>query len=159
MADATYQPKVYRTQGGNQIVVASTGNIKVESGGGIDLESGGQLRVADGAYLSVPVVTETTAAALSNYGVSVVTKGTTATGANTYTIDAPVAGAMKWLSVTAANSSEHVIIQANTNVTFDPAGSKDKLKIVAPGGVTLFGVTTSAYQLVFASTVVAFATS
>ena len=35
MADATYQPAVYRKQGGNEIVVASGGTLTVESGGTI----------------------------------------------------------------------------------------------------------------------------
>jgi hypothetical protein len=39
MADATYQPLVYRKQGGDELVVASGGKITVESGGEIDLES------------------------------------------------------------------------------------------------------------------------
>jgi hypothetical protein len=35
MADASYQPGVYRKQGGNQLVVASGGSINVEAGGKI----------------------------------------------------------------------------------------------------------------------------
>lgn len=37
MADATYQPKVYRKQGGDELVVASGGKINVESGGTIEV--------------------------------------------------------------------------------------------------------------------------
>ncbi len=33
MADTTYQPKVYRKQGGNELVVANTGIINIETGG------------------------------------------------------------------------------------------------------------------------------
>ena len=39
MADTTYQPKVYRKQGGDELVVADGGKITVESGGIIDYES------------------------------------------------------------------------------------------------------------------------
>ena len=39
MANASYQPKVYRTGGGDELVVASSGKITVESGGSIDLSS------------------------------------------------------------------------------------------------------------------------
>lgn len=35
MADPTYQPKVYRKQGGDELVVADDGLITVESGGKI----------------------------------------------------------------------------------------------------------------------------
>jgi hypothetical protein len=33
MADATYQPKVYRKQGGTEFVVASGGEVNIETGG------------------------------------------------------------------------------------------------------------------------------
>ncbi|MFA5424889.1 MAG: hypothetical protein WC374_13630, partial [Phycisphaerae bacterium] len=46
MADNTYQPKVYREQGGNRQVIASGGSCDVESGGEIDIESGGSLKLA-----------------------------------------------------------------------------------------------------------------
>jgi len=35
MADKSYQPGVYRKQGGNEFVVAAAGEINVESGGEI----------------------------------------------------------------------------------------------------------------------------
>lgn len=38
--DPTYGPKVYRKQGGDEIVVASSGLVTVQSGGSIVLESG-----------------------------------------------------------------------------------------------------------------------
>lgn len=43
MADPTYDPKVYRKQGGNETVVASGGKITVESGGEIDLQAGSKI--------------------------------------------------------------------------------------------------------------------
>ena len=43
-ADATYGPKVYKTDGGDREVVASGGSLDVESGGEIDIESGGSLK-------------------------------------------------------------------------------------------------------------------
>lgn len=42
MADATYTPKVYRKQGGDQMVVAASGTIKIETGGAIVPNSGTQ---------------------------------------------------------------------------------------------------------------------
>ena len=47
MADATYQPKVYRKQGGEELVVADGGTIRVESGGTLVLESGSTATLAD----------------------------------------------------------------------------------------------------------------
>jgi hypothetical protein len=40
MADTNYQPKVYRKQGGDTLVIASGGKIEVESGGEIEYQSG-----------------------------------------------------------------------------------------------------------------------
>lgn len=37
MADATYQPKTYRTNGGDKMVVASGGELDVESGGALKI--------------------------------------------------------------------------------------------------------------------------
>ena len=42
----TYQPKVYRKQGGDEIVVANGGEAIVESGGSLDIESGGAFKLA-----------------------------------------------------------------------------------------------------------------
>jgi hypothetical protein len=44
-ADTTYQSKVYRKNGGEELVVASGGQITVESGGEITIESGGILNL------------------------------------------------------------------------------------------------------------------
>lgn len=46
MPDKSYQPKVYREQGGDRQVVASGGSIDVESGGELDVEAGGALKIA-----------------------------------------------------------------------------------------------------------------
>lgn len=54
MPDGSYQPKVYRKQGGDELVVASGGVITIESGGAIDNE--GDLFTAfdvDGTTLQV----------------------------------------------------------------------------------------------------------
>lgn len=45
----TYNAKVHRRQGGEDLVVASGGEIIVESGGKITVESGGELELASGA--------------------------------------------------------------------------------------------------------------
>lgn len=48
MADPTYGPKVYRKQGGDELVVASGGKITVESGGELELGAGATLDFASG---------------------------------------------------------------------------------------------------------------
>ena len=46
MPDTSYQPKVYREQGGDRQVIASGGALDVESGGELDIESGGSFKLA-----------------------------------------------------------------------------------------------------------------
>lgn len=52
MADTSYQPGVYKEQGGERQVVASGASLDVESGGEIDIESGGSLKLAGTAITS-----------------------------------------------------------------------------------------------------------
>ncbi len=47
MADATYESKVYRKQGGAELVVASGGEINIESGGKITADGTQASAVAD----------------------------------------------------------------------------------------------------------------
>lgn len=50
MPDGSYQPKVYRKQGGDELVVASGGKITVESGGEIEFASGGLATLPTGLF-------------------------------------------------------------------------------------------------------------
>ena len=45
MADSSYSPKVYKKQGGNELVVASGGVVTVESGGILEVNTGGTITV------------------------------------------------------------------------------------------------------------------
>jgi len=64
MADGSYQPGVYREQGGNRMVVKSGASFDVESGGEIDIESGGALKIAGTDVASeVAAISGTTATA------------------------------------------------------------------------------------------------
>ncbi len=65
MADATYSPKVYRKQGGDELVIASGGFVRVESGGII---AAGAATTAAAAIAQ----TTTTAVAISATGVSII---------------------------------------------------------------------------------------
>jgi hypothetical protein len=53
MADATYQPAVYRKQGGDELVIASSGLLTVESGGEIEMETGSSMTFASGSGLAL----------------------------------------------------------------------------------------------------------
>lgn len=116
MADTTYQPKVYRQQGGDRQVVASGGSLDVESGGEIDIESGGSLKLAGTAITS-------TAAELN------IVDGLTATVAELNLIDGAIAGT--------AVASKALALGANKNVdTLAIADSGLKLGAGAGTAVT-----------------------
>jgi hypothetical protein len=51
MADASYQPKVYRAQGGDSLVITSSGTLTLE--GRMDVSSGSSITVASGGGLSL----------------------------------------------------------------------------------------------------------
>lgn len=53
MPDGTYQPKVYRKQGGDEMVVASGGLVTVESGGDVVVD-GDSLAAAIAIVAAIP---------------------------------------------------------------------------------------------------------
>jgi|GEM_PF-1881003 len=62
MSDSTYQPKIYRKQGGAEQVIADGGKQTVESGGIVDFEAGSYLKIkgiavaADAEQLNIAAV-------------------------------------------------------------------------------------------------------
>jgi len=170
MADTSYQPAVYRKQGGDELVVASSGVITIESGGKIDLQSGSTMTVAGpvtisgavgltgaitcgtGGYLASAVQTAaTTATTILPYGLTLVT-GTS--DIPTFLMSNPIVGVPKWLLWTGTSgdgstSIGAIIAAATTSVTFDTSG-QHKLTLESSGlrGVSLIGVTTARWGVV-----------
>jgi len=107
MSDASYQPNIYRKQGGSYLVVASGGTVTVESGGAITVDSGGTLTNAGtlantGSVTNTGTITNssdgiikdtvtlnTAAATIATYGISSI--GSSSAGARAYKIAAPTA--------------------------------------------------------------------
>jgi len=83
MADNTYQPGVYRQQGGTRFVVASSGELDVESGGEINVEAGGRLEVGGQPFItsggSVDLTTDIPKGAITSTGL-ITGYGFTSTG-------------------------------------------------------------------------------
>lgn len=130
----TYQPKIYRKQGGSELVVSSGGKITVETGG----------------YVAGYVETvSTSATALTAAGLSIVT-GTTV--GPTYLIANPITGVPKFISLAAASSGvthRAIIAPASTGVSFDTTGANAiTLATSAIRACVLYGASTSAYKLV-----------
>lgn len=133
MADNSYQPGVYREHGGNTLVVKSSGALKWgEAAAG------------------------TTTADLPANGVSLVVGGTTATGANVYTIDPPVPGQIKFISCSLANSSDVARIKGETTgITFGPStAAYPFLNLTTSVTVQLVGYTTAIYHVIGAPSTV-----
>ncbi len=124
---------------------------------GAVLPSAAALTVQDGGQILEPVTSCSTSATMSNYGITTV--GTTAgSSATDFGIADPVAGTSKTIVCTFASASDAITILASTAVTFD-AGTKNRLKFVAPGVVTMKGVSATRWALVDCSSLVAFPTS
>lgn len=147
MADATYQPKVYRKQGGAEQIIASGGTQTVESGGAITVDSGatltvnGTLALGTGATVTLPVVAESEGSTMANSGISTIG----GTSAHTWFLAPPVAGAYKIICVTAASTSSggaQTIDTGSSLITFDGT-DKDELVCEGVQGVVLVGLSTT----------------
>jgi len=162
MADGTYQVKVYTKQGGAEQVIAnggyqtveSGGQVDVESGGHIDLESGGYISVADGGYIQLPVVTDTTAAALDSAGISLIATtsvkrifqlGAPAAGNEKYIV-ADIAASTSWASVTSTGAN------ANARFTLSGASTHKQVRFAATGVVHLVGRSSTLWVVVAKTT-------
>lgn len=138
MADATYQPKVYREQGGDRQVCASGGSIDVESGGEIDIESGGALKLA-GTQVTA------TAAELNGLDVSVTGAGLklkqiaisadfdNTEQASGFSLPAKAVVLDVWLDVTTADTSETLDVGTDGSGSNDPDGFLDAASVNATG--------------------------
>lgn len=161
MADGTYQVKVYEKQGGAELVVASSGYITVESGGQIDVESGGQIDVEsgghidieDGGYIALPSATETTAAALDTFGLSVLA---TTKEKRLYVLGAPAAGREKFITATVSGATAYASVSSTAaGAAFSvTATTSNQLRFVGIGTVHLIGKSTSRWAVVSKSTTV-----
>lgn len=176
-----YQPKIYREQGGANLVITSsgtielagtlsttgTGNIDINSGGDLDIASGATLTLAgtlgtsgtggiainSGGTFALPVQTAaTTATVITAYGITNVT-GTTV--GPSFQIAAPVAGCVKFVSLTATSSGathRATLIAPTTTVSFTGiAGDEGNTLTLASSAIhaaTLVGVSATAWRIV-----------
>lgn len=144
----TYQPKVYREQGGSRQVIASGGSLDVASGGEIDIESGGALKLAGTAVTSTAAELNALDGITSTVAELNILDGVTSTAAELNLVDGSVAGT--------AVASKALVLGTNKNVdTLAIADSGLKLGAGAGTAVTataaelniLDGVTSTAAEL------------
>lgn len=127
MADATYQPKVYRKQGGDTFIIASGGDLDVESGGALKI--GG----TDKTTILANALSGTSAAQRVAFGrhVTVAATDTVVTGLTTVesvvvSLEAlPVIGCAGAFAATSATAGSIII------GTFKPTASGDATPIAA----------------------------
>lgn len=122
MADDTYGPLVYMKQGGDELVIA------------------------DGGKISLPVVTDTTAANMSNFGVSSIANASS--GLSTFILDAPVAGVVKYIACDGSFGSSAIgYLDVGSGVT---VGSTQRYMSVKSAYATmaLVGVTTARWGII-----------
>lgn len=147
MADATYQPKVYRDSGGDRFNVVSGGQLNIESGSSFTCATPLEFSAA---YYKLPVQTAATSATtIVAYGHTLVT-GTTV--GPTYLISNPLTGVPKYISLAATSSGvthRCIIAPASTAVSIDTTGQNQiTLATSAARGVTLIGLSTARWACV-----------
>jgi hypothetical protein len=111
MADLTHvQNAVYKPQGGNDLVAASGGTIKIESGGTLQLEAGAVFRNE-----STEAVTTTNVITAAESGTHFILNTATAFVS---TLPAPAVGLEYWFHIgaTAPTTSHTVVTNASANV-------------------------------------------
>lgn len=106
----SYQPKVYRKQGGDELVVASGGTVSIESGGALKVNNA---NVAPSARI---VVSTATALSLTvtEHGERIVLIETNSTVANTFTLPVATGSGVKFTIVNnIAQTQGSVVVAAN----------------------------------------------
>jgi hypothetical protein len=127
--DATYPlggTGIYLKQGSTEMVVGSASVQNVY--GTVNIQPGATLAVGSSAVITETVTTGTSGITLPNNGHAKLTGGTTATGAKTYPLAAPVAGCRFSAHVTVANVSDCAIVDLN-GATLNGLGTQDLIKL------------------------------
>ena len=185
--DGTYQPAVYRKQGGDVLVVGTTlGILEVDTGGSVTISTGASLTSAgtitnsgtlanSGAITNTGTITnssdgqiresveiKTTAGAITAYGVSLV--GSSTAGARAYTlVKPPAAGVRK--TIICKGSTGACIVRCSSLGTLNySANRKITFAANADGyAIELLATTSTNWQAIRMSTAqvttVAFGTS
>ncbi len=176
MADVSYQPKVYRKQGGDESVVANGGTHTIESGGTLSLEAGATFTNAatqansgaitntgtitnssDGQFID-SLTTASTEQVLPAYGISLIGSTSDATTME-YGLNRPgTAGVRKTLVCRTASSTGTVSVISATAAgavcKFHRSLTKLTFKTAAAAGLALdlIGETSTSWSIVGYST-------
>jgi len=140
MADATYQPKVYRDDGGNRINVISGGTLSVENGATCALAG-----VVKHSLIQTAVTA--TASAIAAGGLT--SLATTAGVQPTFHLAAPgAAGVVTYLVGAALGSTAMTVSTTAGGQTIGSTGTKVTFTTNVYGGATLISSSTGQWELV-----------
>lgn len=169
--DATYMPRVYRQHGGENFIIASSGDLYVQSGGDLIVESGGSVQLDSGSsFLSAThlelssgysVVRPYTTRAHAAMGTALVLGGINCLEASTtgpvYHLPAPVVGASVVAATTGfgAAGSTAIISSSAQTATLSASGA-NRVTLTANNSLVVFHAITSARWIVEKNTTIAF---
>jgi len=180
-ADNSYNPRVYREQGGQKLVVATSGRVELAGGvvrstgsgailgsSGLSIGSTGTLtnsgtitNSGSGAIRDqVTAITATTtaySAAIPNYGVATV--GTTSGRKKVkFALSAPVAGAkVDIIAISTGSTGQLGWIVPAAGVTYDSTGNRKLTVVGKTSYVSLRGLSATQWRVISASTDIALA--
>lgn len=137
MVDKTYQPKVYRKQGGDEQVVASGGKITVESGGNIEGEATGAFTFPAGEIETNDIADEAVTAAKMANGAGVAAMLATGLG-NSDAYPKETVGVQTLLDQTAEPAKAVLIVIVVTEVFADGTGAQPVFTVGEVDGATKF---------------------
>jgi hypothetical protein len=144
VSDATYQPKVYRDQGGNRINIVSGGTLSVESGAVCSLA--GVVR-----HSLIHTAVSTQASAINAGGLTNLnaTAGTSAGTVHEFHLAAPgAAGVVTYLAGGALGSTAMSVSTTGAGLTIGAAGTAITFTKNTYGGATLVSSATGRWELV-----------
>jgi hypothetical protein len=142
MADATYDPKVYRKQGGNELVVASSGKITFETGG----------------YAVKPTTTRLVAAKATAIQLGCICGITASTTTPEYKLATPVAGAEIVVTLVAQTSNVGAAVYTgSTGIAMATSGA-NKITLVGQNQTAIFHGASATRWYVTKNTSIAFGT-
>lgn len=146
----TYQPKVYRDNGGDRQVVASGGTALIESGATLQVDSGAQVSLF-GASIPASITFAAAAAAANVCEVTCTVKdGTGATLAGVFNFDLWLSDDAIGAGLTATSASGTVTAKAASGAVIATHSAKKALKVqTLATGVFILEITDTAKTVFF----------
>ena len=154
--DATYQPKVYRTQGGDGLVVASGGSLSLQSGSSVQIET--PIEMASGTYVKKTVTTRAKTAVATAIPLGCICGIDASTTTPEYKLATPVAGAEIVVTLVAQTSNVGAAVYSgSTGIAMATSGA-NKITLVGLNQTAIFHAASATRWYVTKNTSIAFGT-